>query len=814
MALALCMVFGSVAALPEGTFVTQSTSITATAEGDTIVSGDYEYTVLTDGTIEIKYYSGADAEVEVPSTIDEKTVTSIGEYAFSNPNLTKVTLPSTITNIGINAFRQCEKLESINLPEGLLTIGEYAFHGCEKLETADIPSTVTSIGDGAFCLCTSLKSIVIPEGIKEIGYETFKACVAAETITIPSGVTTIGDGAFSACRSVKTITIPDTVTNIDNWAFAECWALESITIPGSVTTVGDYAFQECKALTSVTFEKGEECATTIGKLSFCKCEKLATVTLSETVKSITEQAFTWCPSITNLTLKEGLEEIGDNAFCDSESLETVTIPKSVTNIGVSVFPSHSDECKLKILCYNDTAGEIFAKREKHDFELLDVEHVEAVAPTCTVDGNIEYWTCGDKYYSDAVADTEITKEDTVDKAKGHSFEDKWTVTKPATCTQTGTEERVCTVCQGKEDGGKETREVKATGHKFPADWTITKQPSVATPGKKTLVCTVCGGKEKDGAKTETIAKLSKDRVYGTNRFETSQKIAQKLKEEKSNAAFQSIIIASGADFADALSASYLAKVKNAPILLVANKATSVLSSTVDYVKKNAVAKATIYIVGGSAVVPDSLANSLKSAGYTIKRIYGKNRYDTNIAVLKEAGVTTEQILIASGADYADALSASAVGKPILLVAGKSAALTPNQKTYLSSLKKANSSALSKAYIIGGTGAVSAGIEKQVKTLFGSTVRVKGNNRYETSVAVAKKFFNNPKTIALAYGLNYPDGLCGGPLAMAYKCPLILTVSQKTDVAAAYAKSVGADSAIAFGGTTLITDKAIKSIIGK
>ena len=50
--------------------------------------------------------------------------------------------------------------------------------------------------------------------------------------------------------------------------------------------------------------------------------------------------------------------------------------------------------------------------------------------------------------------------------------------------------------------------------------------------------------------------------------------------------------------------------------------------------------------------------------------------------------------------------------------------------------------------------------------------------------------------------------------MAYKCPLILTVSQKTDAAAAYAKSVGADSAIALGGTTLITDEAVKSIIGK
>lgn len=767
MALALCMVFGSVAALPEGTFITQSTSITATAEGDTYYTEDnqFSYIILADGTIEIKNYSGTDAEVEVPSTIDEKTVTSIGEYAFGYPNLTKVTLPSTITNISGQAFYSCQTLESINLPEGLLTIGPSAFYYCGKLENADIPSTVTSIGDYAFC-CTSLKSIVIPEGIKEIGRSTFQACGAAETITIPSGVTTIGDGAFSGCRSAKTITIPDTVTTIGDWAFAECSALESISIPGSVTTLGQYAFEECKALTSVTFENSETSLETIGEYAFRNCGKLTDVTISGRVKETGSMAFIDCSSLTNLTLEEGIESIGFRTFNDCSSLKSVTIPKSVKESSTAPFSGCAEG--FKIYCYNNTHGEELAKSDKIDFELLDVEHVAAVAATCTVDGNIEYWTCGDKYYSDAVADTEITKEDTIVKAS----------------------------------------------HKFPDNWTITKPASVATPGIKTQVCTVCGGKEEGGTKTETIAKLSKDRVYGTNRFETSRKIAAKIKEENSSAAFQNVIIASGSDFADALSASYLAKVKNAPILLVAGKSASVLSSTVDYVKKNAVANANVYIVGGTSVVPDSLIIDLKKAGCTVKRISGKNRYETNISVLKEAGVKKEELLIASGADYADALSASAVGKPILLVAGKTNSLTDSQKTYLASLKKADSTALSKAYIIGGTGAVSTGIEKQVKSLFKSTERVKGNNRYETSVAVAKRFFNNPKTLAIAYGLNYPDGLCGGPLAMAYKCPLILTVSQKTDAAAAYAKSVKADSAIALGGTTLITDAAIKAIIGK
>ena len=80
--------------------------------------------------------------------------------------------------------------------------------------------------------------------------------------------------------------------------------------------------------------------------------------------------------------------------------------------------------------------------------------------------------------------------------------------------------------------------------------------------------------------------------------------------------------------------------------------------------------------------------------------------------------------------------------------------------------------------------------------------------------VAERYFSNPPTIAVAYGLNFPDGLCGGPLAMAYKCPLILTVSNNYAAAKAYAQKIKATSAVTFGGSTLITDDAIKAILGR
>ena len=825
MALALCMVFGSAAALPEGTFITQSTSITATAESVEQTEEDFTYQLSSDGTFALVtgFKKPSETTCTIPETLGGVPVEVIAQEAFKDKtNLQSVTFPSKLRNIAVSAFEGCTKLERVTIPNSVTTIGDKAFDqactircksGSKAQSYAVLNGNPIEYISGDFVF-KQLKNNKV-EIVEYSGEDT--------NLTIPSEwsnntVTSIAAGVFKDCTDLKRVTIPRSVEDIGNNAFDKSCTIigyassEAIYYAGGHGNKVEYISGNFvyKVLSDNTVEiteyHGEDAALTI-----------PAAWGDYPVSTIGMRVFENNAKLTSVTISDSVTTIKDNAFVGCANLASAIVPKTVTKIGNYAFGYVFDESSLPVVnpnftlnCYNDTAAEKYVKDNKLKGKLLDVEHVAAVAATCTKAGNIEYWTCGDKFYSDAVADTEITQEKTVVKAKGHSFPDKWTVTKQATCTTPGSEQRVCTVCAGKEEGGTETREIKAKGHTKASTWTIVKPASVATAGKKILTCTVC----KETLQTEQITKLTKDRANGINRFETAQKIATKVKEENSNAAFQSIIIASGADFADALSASYLAKVKGAPILLVANKASAVLKSTVDYVKNNAVSKATVYIIGGDAVVPDSLASDLKKAGYTVKRIAGKNRYDTNIEVLKEAGVTKEQILIASGSDYADALSASAVGKPILLVAGKTSSLTPNQKTYLNSLKSKDSSALSQAYIIGGTGAVSAGIEKQVKSLFTKSTRVNGNNRYETSVAVAKKFFKNPKTVALAYGLNYPDGLCGGPLALAYNCPLLLTINSRTEAAAAYVKSVKADSAIALGGPSLISDSAIKAILGK
>ena len=217
-------------------------------------------------------------------------------------------------------------------------------------------------------------------------------------------------------------------------------------------------------------------------------------------------------------------------------------------------------------------------------------------------------------------------------------------------------------------------------------------------------------------------------------------------------------------------------------------------------------------IGGSSATTGGITG--KDAGgaicdsYNIATIIGagsgSNRYETNLTILTEAGVTDEDMLICSGTGFADSLSASAVGKPIMLVGDS---LTPAQKTFLGKTKKRTN------YIIGGTGAVCQQVENQLND-YGLVDRVSGSNRYTTSTEVASKFFPSDECpgMVLAYGLNFPDGLAGGPLAMMANAPLVLVSSGDTAAAAEYAEKTNITEAVVLGGPGLISDKAVKIII--
>lgn len=88
-------------------------------------------------------------------------------------------------------------------------------------------------------------------------------------------------------------------------------------------------------------------------------------------------------------------------------------------------------------------------------------------------------------------------------------------------------------------------------------------------------------------------------------------------------------------------------------------------------------------------------------------------------------------------------------------------------------------------------------------------RVAGSSRYETSVLVAERFVQNPNAVILAYAKNFPDGLCGGPMAYALGAPLILTDNSGYSTADAYVSGIAAG--IVVGGNGLISDEVAREI---
>lgn len=141
--------------------------------------------------------------------------------------------------------------------------------------------------------------------------------------------------------------------------------------------------------------------------------------------------------------------------------------------------------------------------------------------------------------------------------------------------------------------------------------------------------------------------------------------------------------------------------------------------------------------------------------------------------------------------------------PILLV-------KPNGT--LNDVQKAILANMNKIYIIGGEGAVSKAYEEELKA-YGAVERVYGNSRYETSIAVANTFFTNVEDAVIASGKNFPDGLCGGPLAAAMDAPLILTADGKTNAAAGYIQGENVGSGYILGGTGAIGDDSVVNIFG-
>ena len=336
----------------------------------------YEYSILTDGTVKITDYTGANESITIPSKIYDKNVTVIGAHAFSNATCSSVTIPDTVTTIEEWAFTD-SKIQSITIPKNVKKIKYKAFLDCKKLETITLHDELEELGYSAFYNCTSLKEIKIPTSITEIDTWMFTGCSSLTSITIPKNITTIGKEAFRDCTSLSniviegtnaglieegafdntawynsqpdgvlyfgnalygykgtmpentTIAVKDGTQYIVNNAFEDQSNLIGITFPNSLTKIGRYVFYKCTGLREAALP---DTVTSIGMAIFQGCTSLEKVKLPSQCKSIPQYAFYQCSNLKEIDIPESATYIGSYAFYQCTSLASVYIPKNIEQI--------------------------------------------------------------------------------------------------------------------------------------------------------------------------------------------------------------------------------------------------------------------------------------------------------------------------------------------------------------------------------------------------------------------------------------------------------------------------------------------------
>jgi len=674
----------------------------------------------------------------------EEGVTALGMNAFYEmDNVTDVVMPSTLTTLGECAFGRISGLTKIKLPEGLQTIGAECFEACRGVTSVTFPSTLKKINSGAFSECDALKEIKLPEGLETIGIYAFDRCDALTKVVIPSSVTALS--GFSDCANLVSVQLNNSGT-ISSEAFSKCPKLTKVTIPDTVTQIRNQAFAECTGLTEIIIP---ESVISLETKAFFRCRGIKTAYLYNS-GSVGNGAFRECDSLSKVVLSEGITKLESYAFADCIALQELTIPSTVTEIMNHAFSDSS----LKTITFIGDAPAI----KGYSFD-------DIIATVYYPDNNATWET-------EEMAEW-MAHFTNIAWVSYHNHD--YTGVKPAFNEETKTHSWACTGC-----GEPKTESCTAES-------VVLKEATMDSRGVREYTCTVCGGSWQESFLY---------RISGDNRAATALAAADKLMEILGADSFDTIIIASGDNFADALAGSYLAAKKDAPILLYTKNSENKLA---DYVSENMNDSGMVYILGGVNSVPQKMEDALADRGFEAKRLAGDNRFATNLAILEEAGVDGEEILVCTAYNFADSLSASAVGQPILLV---NKTLTGSQKEFISGS--------TSFAIIGGVNSVTEEVEADLKAC-GTVVRVSGESREETSAALAKRYFAAPEYAVLAYSRNFPDGLCGGPLAFALGAPLLLTNSGAESAAAEYVAEKSITRGIVLGGPNSISDKTVNII---
>ena len=296
--------------------------------------------------------------ITIPSSLDGKTVVTIGHDAFeSATGITEVIIPDSVTEIGYKAFENCTNLNKVDLGN-ITSLSFQVFTGCSSLTEITIPKTLK---DGAANPCLdnpNITKITLEEGLTIVP-SNLCANTGITEIVIPNSVTKIDFDAF-ANTEISEIVIPDSVTEINYKAFENCTNLNKVDL-GNITSLSFQVFTGCSSLTEITIPK------TLKDGAANPCLDNPNIT-----KITLEEGLTIVPSnlcantgITEIVIPDSVTEIGSHAFENCTELKKITILDNVTDMGFyniedsdSVFENHNED--LTIYCYEGSMAANYA----------------------------------------------------------------------------------------------------------------------------------------------------------------------------------------------------------------------------------------------------------------------------------------------------------------------------------------------------------------------------------------------------------------------------------------------------------------------
>lgn len=266
-----------------------------------------------------------------------------------------------------------------------------------------------------------------------------------------------------------------------------------------------------------------------------------------------------------------------------------------------------------------------------------------------------------------------------------------------------------------------------------------------------------------GTTTAAWVEQPNQRISGHTLYDTAAVLSQQAYPDGAS----TVLIATGRNYPDALSASALGAKLHAPLLLSDTR--ELPATTAQEITR--LQPDTIVMIGGPAALSEELQAQLGLFAPNVTRVSGWDLYDTSVAIARSGWRSSSEVFVATGLGFADALSAGAAagakGIPVVLVPGTSATAPSSVLALLKDL------GVSKVYIAGGTAVVGPQMQVSLGASGRTVVRYAGMTQFDTSAEIARQAFEGPRDTYWATGLGFADALTGAAVAGAQGVPLLL-----------------------------------------